>query len=168
VGHSLGGAVALHYALSSPQKITKLVLVSSLSLGKEIALWVRCLANPRVVRHLGRVMLGLIKAVKWLAGALLLAPLEAAMPFTATSVSVGCYVTTFKEQTTVFLSRLSELLMPTLVVWGAKDPIVPARQAYAAADLIPDCQVKVFAGTGHSVYRDRLPEFNRLLRGFLG
>jgi pimeloyl-ACP methyl ester carboxylesterase len=58
--------------------------------------------------------------------------------------------------------------MPTLVVWGANDPIVPVRQAYAAAQAIPDCQLKVFANRGHNVHRDEIGEFSRLLTGFLG
>ncbi len=44
MGHSLGGGIALHYALRFPHKIKKLVLVSSMCLGKEIALWVRFLS----------------------------------------------------------------------------------------------------------------------------
>ena len=75
MGHSLGGGIALNYALKFPQKITKLVLVSSLCIGKEIALWVRCLANPRVIRYVGKATLAILRAVKWLAEALVLAPL---------------------------------------------------------------------------------------------
>ena len=53
----------------------------------------------------------------------------------------------------MLIHRLSEIMGPTLIVWGAKDPILPVSQAYAAAQLIPDCQVKVFKDGGHSVYR---------------
>jgi pimeloyl-ACP methyl ester carboxylesterase len=42
------------------------------------------------------------------------------------------------------------------------------EQAYAAAELIPDCQVKVFEGCGHSVYRDKIAEFSQTLTKFLG
>ena len=167
LGHSLGGGIALSYALRFPQNITKLVLVNSFCLGKEVALWMRFLANPKTGRYLGGVALAVLKAVKWLVGTLMLAPFEFVVPFTATSVYLGCCMTNLKEQTTVFMHRLTELVMPTLVVWGAKDPIVPFRQAYAAAQLIPYCQVKVFADSGHSVYREKLQEFTQLLRGFL-
>ena len=167
MGHSLGGAIALSYALKFPQKITKLVLVSSMSLGKDIALWVRFFSLPAFCRSVGRAVIAVLKVVKWVAD-LLIAPVEFILPISPTSVYLGSSLTTLKQQTTVLMHRLSEILMPTLIVWGARDPILPVKHAYAAAQLIPDCRVKVFDGCGHSVYRERVPEFSRTLTGFLG
>jgi len=167
MGHSLGGGIALSYALKFPYKVTKLVLVSSLCLGKEIALWVRFLSNCVVCRGMGRVTMAILRGVKWVADKLF-ATVEFVVPLSKFSLSLGGKVTTIKEQTVVLIHRLSEIMVPTLVVWGAKDLILPVKQAYAAAQLIPDCQVEVFEDCGHSVYRDRLPEFSRLLTRFLG
>lgn len=167
MGHSLGGGIALSYALKFPHKITKLVLVSSMCLGREIALWVRFLSTRVLRRPIGKVAIAILKGVKWVAD-LLLVPFEFVHPFNRASIHLGGRVTTIREQTTVLVHRLSEIMVPTLIIWGAKDPILPARQAYAAAQLIPDCQVKVFEDCGHSVYRQKIPEFSRLLTGFLG
>ena len=93
--------------------------------------------------------------------------LKLVLPFSKASILIGSSVTTLKEQTMVLVDRLSEIMVPTLVVWGAKDPIVPVRQAYAAAQLIPCCQLKVFEGCGHSVYRQRIQGFSQLVTGFL-
>jgi len=167
MGHSLGGGVALHYALKFPHKIKKLVLVSSTCLGKEIALWVRCLANRSACRAIGGTILAVLRGVKWVVD-LLLAPFEYVIPLSRASIHLGSNLTTLTKQTIVLINRLSEIVAPTLVVWGAKDPILPAKQAYAAAQLIPDCQVKVFEDCGHSVYREKITEFSKLLTGFLG
>ena len=75
---------------------------------------------------------------------------------------------TIKGQTTVLVNRLSELLMPTLLVWGAKDNIVPVRHAHLAAEHISNCQVRIFQDSGHSVYRHRIREFSDLMVRFLG
>ena len=166
MGHSLGGGISLHYALKYPRKIRKLVLVSSLCLGKEIAWWVRLFSSPVICQALGNAVVSLFKGIKYIAR--YFGPWEIVEPVSKTSIQIGSCIATLTEQTIVLLSRLPEIVVPTLVMWGARDPIVPSTQAYAAAQLIPDCQVKVFENCGHSVYRDRLREFSNELTGFLG
>jgi pimeloyl-ACP methyl ester carboxylesterase len=166
VGHSMGGGVALDYALKSPQKIKKLVLVSSLCLDREIAFWVRLLSIRALLRSFGALTIGVLKSIKWLAEHL--NPAEFIMPLSPASMTVGGNISTIRQQSVVLKDRLAEVAVPTLLVWGAKDPIVPVRQAYQAAKVIPDCQVKVFENHGHNVHRDALAEFSSTLTGFLG
>ena len=167
MGHSLGGGVALSYVLKFPHKIKRLVLISSMCMGREIALWVRFLSSSVFCRSIGVAAFGILKAIKWVAERLF-ARFEFVIPFTRASMLLGSSITTFKEQATVLANRLSEIMVPTLVIWGAKDSILPVKHAYAAAQLIPLCQIKVFEDCGHSVYRQRIPEFSQLLTDFLG
>lgn len=166
LGHSLGGGVALSYALKFPQKVVKLVLVSSMCLGKEIALWVRLFSFPALCRTIGKSVIAVLEAVKWVAD-WLLAPVEFILPLSPTSILLGSNVSTLKQQALVLAHRLSEVIAPTLIIWGARDPVLPVAQAYAAAGLIPDCRVKVFDDCGHSVYRERIAEFSEVLTNFL-
>jgi pimeloyl-ACP methyl ester carboxylesterase len=166
MGHSFGGGVALNYTLKYPQHIRKLVLVSSLCLGKEIAWWVRLFSNPMALRSIGKAAVSIIRGIRFVIR--FFGPWEIVQPITKASLQIGSGIASLTEQTIVLLSQLPQIMVPTLVLWGARDPIVPFAQAYTAAELIPDCEVKVFEDCGHSVYRDRLNEFSAVLAGFLG
>ena len=165
MGHSIGGGVALNYALKFPAKVKKLVLVSSLCLGREIAFWVRLMSIQAQV--LGSAILAILKSTKWVIDTLTL-PVKFIMPFSRANVNLGTNIATLKEQTLVLFDRLDALKTPTLVVWGARDNIVPVKQAFTAVQEIPDCRLKVFENSGHSVHKDEIKEFSILLSGFLG
>lgn len=166
IGHSIGGGIALHYALHFPEKVKGLVLVSSWCLGIEAALWVRLLSHPALSKSLGEAAIAVLKGVKWLAR-LFYAPFRFANPVTRVKMDIGKTMITLRGQTTVLQDRLCELTMPTLLVWGSGDRIVPAAHAYVAAELIPDCQLHIFEGCGHSVYKQKAGEFSQLLTNFL-
>ena len=70
MGHSLGGGVALDFALKMPLKVKKLVLISSLCLGDEIAFWIRLLCVPALLRYTSAVATAVMKGVKWVAAQL--------------------------------------------------------------------------------------------------
>lgn len=166
VGHSLGGAVALNYVIRFPGKVKKLVLVSSMCLGREIAWWIKLLSHPAFAKSIMTMAIGMLKGLKWIADKLF-PGFKLLLPFSQTSMSIGAAMTTFKGQAMVLIDHLSGIMAPTLIIWGAKDPIVPVAQAYAAAQLIPCCEVRVFEGCGHSVHSQEAQEFSRLVTSFL-
>jgi pimeloyl-ACP methyl ester carboxylesterase len=164
MGHSIGGGVALNYALRFPQKVKKLVLISSLCLGVEIGLWVRVLSI--VARSLGASLKATLRGLHWLSEKFM-PPFDLLLPLNPANIDLGGNITTFREQTLVLQNRLGDLSMPTLVVWGSKDNIVPVKQAYIAAEVIRNCRLKVFENIGHDVYRRKIGEFSQELSGFL-
>lgn len=166
VGHSLGGGIALNFALMFPEKIRKLVLISSLCLGREIAFWIRLSSIPAIINTMSKVFMGVMKGIKWVF--LQLNPAKLIMEMTPAAMMVGASISTFREQTLVLEHRLPEVQMPTLLIWGSRDPVVPVMQAYRAAKVIPNCSIRVFKKRGHNVHRDELMEFSSILAHFLG
>ena len=154
VGHSLGGGTALSLALESPQRVEKLVLVNSLGLGQEIALWVRLLCAPTIPRALSRLTRALMRGLSLLS-----------IPLHDAPHNLGGHIAGLRGQRTVWRHRLRELRVPTLVVWGKRDLYLPVAHAYAASQLIPDCRLHIWDNCGHSPCRDR--RFNPILLDFL-
>jgi pimeloyl-ACP methyl ester carboxylesterase len=56
--------------------------------------------------------------------------------------------------------------VPTLVVWGTHDLILPAAHLEAAQRLLPHARTHLFADTGHMPQIERAEEFAELVRGF--
>jgi pimeloyl-ACP methyl ester carboxylesterase len=57
--------------------------------------------------------------------------------------------------------------MPTLIVWGDEDKLIPVHQAQAWRKLIPNSEVMIMKGAGHIVHLDK-PETVDAISRFLG
>jgi pimeloyl-ACP methyl ester carboxylesterase len=62
---------------------------------------------------------------------------------------------------------LATITVPTLVVAGEEDALVPPREARALQEAIPGSRLAVIAGAGHLSNFERPDEFNARLLGFL-
>lgn len=184
VGHSLGGGIAMQFCYLFPERVQRLVLVSSGGLGREVSPLLRSVALPgaelvlpviasRWVRdrvswlgdRLQRVGIrtGADVAESW-RGFVSLGEKESRRAFLATARSVidpgGQTVTALDHL------PLSEPL-PVLLVWGAKDRIIPSWHAVTGQQGFPGCRVELFAGAGHFPHLEQPERFAQLLAGFL-
>ena len=64
-----------------------------------------------------------------------------------------------KTSTEVVSSRLAIITVPTLVVWGDSDEVIPLAQGRAYAEGIPGAKLSIIAECGHAPSIERPAEF---------
>src|SRR3954452_12325702 len=186
VGHSLGGGIALQFAYQFPERCQRLALVGSGGLGPELSAGLRAATLPGAELVLtaltdvsGPLRIGLQvvervgRAVGWRrvgdlaeAGDALLAlkDVEARRAFLRTLRGV----VDARGQAVTALDRLYLAdSIPMLVVWGSRDPIVPALHAETVRSLVPSARVEVFDGAGHWPHLDEPDRFCDVLLDFI-
>ena len=66
-----------------------------------------------------------------------------------------------------FMRYLHRIKMPTLIVWGDEDKIIPVQQTETWRKLMPHADIRVFKGAGHLVHLEK-PEAVDAIARFLG
>ncbi|MFC6239146.1 alpha/beta fold hydrolase [Longivirga aurantiaca] len=184
VGHSLGGGVAMQFAYQFPEYTERLGLVASGGLGREVS-WVLRAASlpgaelvlPVIAHHriavaaasVGRLLRwspvrpspSVLEAARGYAS---LADLPARTAFVHTVRSVidpGGQRISASDRLYLSTGR------PTLIVWGAKDGLIPVSHAYAAHEWIAGSRLELFEQSGHFPHQDEPERFARALLDFL-
>jgi pimeloyl-ACP methyl ester carboxylesterase len=62
---------------------------------------------------------------------------------------------------------LPSVKMPTLIVWGSEDKVVPLSCGKRYNDLLPNSRLEVIGGSGHSVSFEKPEELAALIKGFI-
>lgn len=181
VGNSLGGAVAQQFAVGYPERTRGLVLVNSAGFGREVAPILRALAvhgvgerllrpHPRTAR---RVVQSLFHDPSFATEERVQQALDlarqpdSARAFLRVLRSIGTWRGGRPEWRADLARRLAPLRVPTLIVWGDRDRILPAHQLDAARAGHPHARVHLFRDTGHLPQLERAEEFGRLVSDFL-
>ena len=166
VGHSLGGGIALQFAYQFPDRIDRLVLISSGGLGAEVTPLLRAATLPGaqvVVAGLGQLPQGLTRRVLPVMSLLpgLLArqdaqPMSAALRGLGVTGARRGFVRTARavidwRGQTVQASRHLGLLdgLPVLIAWGSEDKTIPPRHHQDLARRLPDPHLVEITGAGH-------------------
>ncbi|GAA4396264.1 alpha/beta fold hydrolase [Ornithinibacter aureus] len=184
VGHSLGGGIAMVFSYLFPERVERLVLVSSGGLGREVSPLLRSAALPGAEYVLPVIASGWMRDRLASAGRALqkvgvhpgsditqvwhgftsLGDADTRRAFLATTRAVidpgGQSVTAHD-----YLPEVAPT--PTLVVWGTKDRMIPAWHAASATSSIPECRVELFQGAGHFPHLDDPDRFADLVREFV-
>ena len=183
-GFSMGGGVALGYALQHPDRVDKLVLIDAYGLGGEVHvplvpyLALRAPFGPSFVwaaLRRSRRTLGLV--LKTLVFRSARAVTEEVLDEVAEQLRVPdierAFMGWLREElhltrlSTNYLDRLPDLAPPTLLVHGSRDFVVPVSRAKRAAKRIPRATLKILPA-GHWTPREARDAFDEVLLEFLG
>jgi pimeloyl-ACP methyl ester carboxylesterase len=183
VGHSLGGGVAMQLAYQYPEMIERLVLVSSGGLGPEVSPVLRAAALPgadlfiavtagagqRVGAALGRGLgaIGLRPNADVAEVARGYASLEDPARRAAFLDTLRAVVGTRGQRVDASDRLYLAEAVPVLIVWGARDSIIPVRHGEDAARAIPGARLEVFDDIGHLPQLEAPGRFIAVLERFL-
>ncbi|MEH0110909.1 alpha/beta fold hydrolase [Tersicoccus sp. MR15.9] len=181
VGNSMGGAVAMQVAALAPERVRTLVLANSAGFGRTVTPALRLMA----IRPLGRFLLKrpntkqIYNAERGLyVSRELVTPerLDRGMRFARRPHGPDVMLTTLNGMGNLWgvrarwrrelLARMVELDIPTFVLWGQKDLILPIAHSEAVATALPNATLHVFPNTGHLPQVERAEEFSRLIQTF--
>ena len=181
IGNSLGGAVAQMFAVLYPGRARGLVLVNSAGFGRDVALALRLCAVPGLGERLlaanpggaRRVTRSLFASPDFATPERIAHTLDlsrqpgAARAFLSVLRSIGDVRGARAGWQAELAERLPALNLPTLIVWGDRDEILPVRHLEAARRTHPHASVHLFEQTGHVPQIEREASFTALLRQFL-
>jgi pimeloyl-ACP methyl ester carboxylesterase len=183
VGQSLGGGVAMQLAYQYPEICGRLVLVSSGGLGRDVNWMLRLLSLPGAELVLPVVVPGFIRdhgnnLSRWLHGKGVRPPrvaeMWAAYASLAESENRHAFLRTLRSvvdhggQTVSARDRLYlAAAMPSLIVWGDNDPIIPHTHGVEAHEAMPGSRLEIFEGVGHFPHMEVPERFVDTLVDFL-
>ncbi|MFH8758050.1 alpha/beta fold hydrolase [Streptomyces atroolivaceus] len=184
VGHSLGAGVAMQFAYQYPEHTDRLILVSTGGVGREVNPVLRAVSLPGADLMLStlrlpgmRLQVGLFtRLIKLLdtdlgqdAGELL--DLVDALP---DSTSRSAFISTLRAvvdrrgQVVTMLDRCYLAQgMPTLLLWGSRDGVVPVHHAYGAHAAMPGSRLEILEGAGHFPFHTDPARFHALVEDFM-
>ena len=181
IGQSLGGGIALQYALQFPQKVDKIVLADCAGFGREVRWTLRLMSLPFVGELVSRPTRTYVA---------LFFKYAVYNPKTITEDFIDIYYKYFTQpgsqafllkivrmSVDVFgakeeilnpvLENLHNIKQPAMIIWGENDGVFPLKHAYSGKERISDSRLCVMKQCGHIPNFEKPEDFNRLVLDFL-
>ncbi|WP_406459390.1 alpha/beta hydrolase [Streptomyces sp. NBC_00876] len=184
IGHSLGGGVAMQFAYQFPERTDRLILVSAGGVGREVTPVLRAVSLPGADLLLStlslpgmRTQVGLLTRLMKLLdtdlgqdAAELLNVVDALPDATSRAAFISTLrsVVDWRGQLITMLDRCYLAAgMPTMLLWGTRDSVLPVRHAYRAHAAMPGSRLEIFDGAGHFPFHADPVRFCALIDDFI-
>lgn len=180
IGNSMGGAIAANTAIQAPSRVEHLVLADPAGFGHELAWWLRLRTfvdlrsrgtpPPWMIRYgLSQVFYNPDCVPPELVDALVSLNHEPGL-FEAyrrvLNLGVG-----WRGLKPIMLQQIRDaahqIRVPTLIVWGKQDRVIPVKHIHTAQEKIPHARTVVFDRCGHAPQIEQPEQFNTVVREFL-
>lgn len=166
VGHSLGGGIAMQFAYEYPPFAERLVLVSSGGLGREVHLMLRAATLPgselvlpiistQRLNRVGGAVAQILGRLGLRAGPDL-AEMAKGYGSLADAGARQAFIHTLRAVLDIGGQRVNATdrlylaeLLPSLIIWGSRDPLIPVSHADIAHSALPGSQLEIFEDSGH-------------------
>lgn len=171
-GLSYGSLVAQHFAVLYPQRLEKLVLISTFAHktpyydAVELAWW-RALELGGYPLMLD-IMLPSVLSEEYFKNPLI--PIE--MMKQARQEVNGEKEALFKLMQATkarpdYREELRKIKTPTIVIQGEKDLLLPVHMAAEVSKNIPNSQFKIISGAGHTLNLEAIPQMSKEMKDFI-
>ncbi len=175
IGHSMGAMRALEYTLSNPGTVKGLVLINS---GAHINMSLKLMMRTtlKAIENNNKELLDAMNEIGLAItfGEKSLQKLEPRFNDFVDSSFAGVTLESAKnlyagilQEEIDFRDRLSEILIPTLVIAGDEDLQFPCKYAQEVSELIPNAKFELLKGCGHFALSEKPDELGGVLKDFL-
>ncbi len=184
IGQSLGGGIVLQFAYQFPERCERIVLVGSGGLGQEVNPVLRALTAPFAEPLFSLVCSPTIRDAVALVGGLFehrgfqLSPAAQEIWRSYASLADGSGRRAFFRTLRAVVDLGGQAIhagdrlylaahMPTLIVWGDRDPFIPHHHGHATHAAIPGSRLEIFPDAGHYPHCEDPERFVAVLRDFM-
>lgn len=184
IGQSLGGGIVLQLAYQFPERCERIVLVGSGGLGSEVNFLLRALTAPFAETLFGLVCTSTIREALSSLGGMFgrhgarLSPAGEEMWRSYASLTDESGRRAFFRTLRAVVDLGGQAIhagdrlylaahMPTLIVWGDRDPFIPHHHGSTTHAAIPGSRLEIFPGVGHYPHCEDPARFIAVVRDFI-